>query len=364
MHCFFAICPVGMESLAAEELRELSAHNVQVVHGGVEFSGSFDLLYRVSLRSRCLTRILLRLASFKALSFPELYNKTHKRFWQKYLPVGSEVVVQASCHASRLMHSGRVEQTVAAAILEILQSGSTGAGGAGQQRIYVRFDSDQCTLSLDASGERLDRRGYRQVSGAAPIRETIAAGLLRWMEWKPDEVLMVPMCGTGTVAIEAAMLAMRKPPSLGRSFPFEVWPAASAKRWQATVEKAAGMVKPMPARIHASDLDPKVLESAMANAAVAGIESIKFASCDFRELEPIAEHGLLLLNPPYGSRLGGAGARELYRDIGKQLRGPFAGWRKMVITPDAECERALGMPVERRLAFLHGGMRVQALALR
>lgn len=361
-HEFFGVCPVGFEAIAAAELAELSAHDIRAEHGGVHFSGSQELMFRANLRARCLTRILLRLASFKALSFPELYNKSRKSFWDRYIDPPAGVAVHASCHASRLMHSGRVEQTVAAAIADL---GLPVAGNAvkDMQNIYARFENDVCTLSLDTSGERLDRRGYRQLPGAAPMRETIAAGLLRWMEWQPEETLMVPMCGSGTIAIEAAWIAMRQAPNPERSFPFETWPSLQRKHWLTAREKAAGMVRPLQARIHASDLDGNILAMARANAATASIDGIVFAQADMRELEPVGGSGLMILNPPYGGRIGGTDAGQLYRQIGERLRSRFAGWRKLVITPDADCERRLGMKVRRRLPFLHGGLHVQALDL-
>ena len=366
-HEFFGICPIGFEAVAAAELEELSAHDIRPDHGGVHFAGSLELMFRVNLRARCLTRVLLRLASFKALSFPELYNKSRKSFWSRYIGPVSGIAVHASCHGSRLMHSGRVEQTIAAAISDL---GLADAGGApgyvarkATQSIYARFENDLCTLSLDSSGERLDRRGYRQLPGAAPLRETMAAGLLRWMAWHPDEILMVPMCGSGTIAIEAALIGMRQAPNRERAFPFEGWPCLQQKHWQAAKEKTAGMARPLQASIYASDLDAGILELARANAASAGADGIVFTQADIRSLEPVGENGLIILNPPYGGRIGGVDANRLYGQIGRRLQSHFGGWRKLVITPDADCERQLGGRVRRRLPFLHGGLHVQALDL-
>lgn len=363
-HAFYAVTPVGFESVAAEELAELSAHDIRPGHGGVDFSGSLELMLRVNLRARCITRVMLRLDSFKALSFPELYNKARKHDWGRYLDPQAGFQVRASCHASRLLHSGRVEQAVSDAVRDRLGLNRklAEAPDAGQT-IHVRFDKDICTLSLDTSGERLDRRGYRKMPGAAPIRESLAAGLLRWVAWRPEEVLMVPMCGSGTIAIEAAWIAMRRPPGLRHAFPFLAWPVLKPKMWQSAKTKAEAMPRMLASVIHASDLDAAILRMARDNAAEAGVTGIHFAQTDMRELQPAAENGLLILNPPYGGRLGEGEAHRLYREIGESLRRSFGGWRKLVITPDASCEKLLGMRVRRRLPFRHGGLSVQALEL-
>lgn len=359
-HHFYAITPPGLEAIAATELAGLAAHDIVPEKGGVAFRGSQELMARVNLRARSLTRVLMRLDSFKALSFPELYNKCRRLEWARFVSPGSRLSVQAACHASRLLHSGRVEQAVADAIQDRLGN-PAGETGQDLQQVLVRIDRDVVTVSLDTSGDRLDRRGYRLQPGHAPLRETIAAALLLWADWDGLMPLMVPMCGAGTLAIEAAWIAMRRAPNLGRHFPFQAWPSLPAKRWQGVLDKAAAMQRAVTVPIHASDLDPAVLQSAMANAAQAGVlDTIAFSHADVRTLEPVAEHGLIICNPPYGLRLGHDG---LYAQIGQVLRARFAGWKRIVLVPDEKSERALRLPVRDRLAFRHGGRRIQALDL-
>lgn len=356
---FFAVTPMGVEGVAAEELEGLAAHGVEVQAGGVGFSGSLDLMYRVNLRARTVTRVLLRLASFKALSFPELYNKSRKIDWSQFFDGEAAVQVHAAAHASKLIHTGRISETVAAALRDVVGAGSV---GDKVQNIYVRFEHDQCTVSLDCSGERLDRRGYRLQPGAAPLRETMAAALLQWAGWRGGESLMVPMCGSGTFAIEAAGMATHMAANLSRSFPFESWPCSKAKRWQRAKEKAAGMQRRSQLSIHASDIDEEVLNAARANAARAGVEAlIGFEKLDVHDLMPVGGPGLLMLNPPYGERIG-HDAPALYAEIGRLYRQRFAGWRMVVMTPDAACERALGLRPAKRLTLKHGGARVHALS--
>ncbi len=269
-HAFYAVTPPGLESIAAAELESLAAHDITPAQGGVDFSGSDALMVRLNLRARSLTRVLMRLDQFKALSFPELYNKCRRLDWARFVSPGARVSVQAACHASRLLHSGRVEQAVADAIHDRLGHPAAETGQDLQQ-VFVRIDRDVVTLSLDTSGDRLDRRGYRLQPGHAPLRETIAAALLLWADWDGVIPLMVPMCGAGTLAIEAAWMSMHRAPNLGRRFPFQAWPSLPAKRWQGVLDKAAAMQRAVMAPIHASDLDAAVLESARANAAQANV---------------------------------------------------------------------------------------------
>jgi putative N6-adenine-specific DNA methylase len=362
-HDFYAVTPPGLETIAAMELSELAAHDIALEKGGIAFSGTDALMARVNLRARTLTRVLMRLDQFKALSFPELYNKARRIDWSRFVPPGAAVSVQAACHGSRLLHSGRVEETVAAAIADRLGH-SPASSTEQEQQVYVRIDKDVVTVSLDSSGDRLDRRGYRLHPGHAPLRESIAAALLLWANWEAQTPLMVPMCGAGTLAIEAAWIAMRRAPNLDRRFPYQAWPSMPERRWQRVLEKAGTMQQDaIPVPIHASDLDTAVLEVARANAEQAQVsEAITFSHADVRTLQPVADAGLIICNPPYGQRLG-HDARRLYREIGRRLQEDFGGWQRIVLVPDTACTRALGLPVSRRLAFRHGGQRIQALDL-
>ncbi len=365
LECFAVVVP-GLEQVAADELTALSVHEVRMMPGGVAFSASMDGLCRVNLRARSITRVLLRLAQFKAMSFPELFNKSCRIHWQRYIPDGRPVSVRAACHRSRLMHSGRVEDCVRDAVVSRLQQkGVSLAEGEGDaQQVVVRMEHDVCTISLDSSGERLDRRGYRLLSGHAPIRETVAAAILQWMDWRPGEPLLVPMCGAGTFAIEAALLGQGRAANPGHDFALRHWPVLNARRWQRVHDKAVAMRRDTPLTIAASDMDETVLAQAMANAATAGVaDAIRFACRDVRDLRPETEKGgLIVCNPPYGERIKGD-VHALYRDLGGLLRSSFPAWRMAVIVPDLDCEKALGMAVVRRLRFKHGGLWVHALHL-
>lgn len=369
LSCYAVVVP-GVESVAAAELLELSAHDVKADAGGIHFTCSMDGLFRISLRSRCCTRILVRLAEFKALSFPELYNKAGRVPWAQYICSQAGIQVRAACHGSKLLHSGRTEQAVLDAIGDRCQrNGMAGMDSpvdenTPRQQVLVRLDRDICTLSLDCSGERLDRRGYRLASGKAPLRETIAASILRWMDWQADQPLLSPMCGSGTFAIEAAWMAQQHAPGLSHAFPFMHWPLFKKKRWQRAMDKAVAMQCRPEIRIMATDLDAGIIRQARENAELAGVgDVICIEQLDMRELripENIPGPGLIVCNPPYGDRIKGD-ATALYKDAGDIFRSFFAGWDIAIIVPDQGCEKALAMPVKRRLKIKHGGKWVHVL---
>jgi len=359
--CYAVVAP-GLEAIAADELQELAAHDIEAGEGGVSFRTTMDGLFRINLRSRVCTRILIRLASFRSLSFPELYNRSKKVAWEHYLGADTSVSVRASCSHSKLMHSGRAEMAVADAIGDRL--GFTAQNAANEQQVLLRIDNNQCTISLDTSGDRLDRRGYRMHSGKAPVRETIAAAILRWMAWQPDEPLLSPMCGSGTFAIEAAWIAEKRASGLEHAFPFIHWPSLKEKRWQRALDKARSMKSAPLASIMASDLDAGILKQAQDNAAQAGVaDLVAFQRLDVRKMrqsEQIAAPGLIVCNPPYGDRVKGD-SKAIYASLGDVFRQHFSGWRIAVMVPDQTCEKALGLKVRGRLKIKHGGKWVHVL---
>jgi len=361
LNCYAVVVP-GLEAVAAEELTELAAHEVKAETGGVSFITTMDGLFRINLRSRISTRILIRLAHFRVMSFPELYNKCKKVAWDHYIGSDVSVSVRATCSHSKLMHSGRAEQAILDGIHDRL--GFTPQNTSHEQQILLRIDNNDCTLSIDTSGERLDRRGYRLHSGKAPVRETIAAGILRWMDWQPETPLIAPMCGSATFAIEAAWMAEKRASGLHHPFAFLHWPCLKQKRWQRAFEKASSMQAASSAAIFASELDAAILKQARENAVQAEVsETIHFKRLDIRKLtlpDGITDAGLIVCNPPYGDRVKGD-VKSLYKNIGEVFRSQFPGWRMAVMVPDQICENALALPVKKRLKIKHGGKWVHVL---
>jgi putative N6-adenine-specific DNA methylase len=319
-------------------------------------------MFRVNLRSRSVTRVLLRLKRFTALSLNDIRQRVLQVDWGKFLDSECAIHIQASCHASRLMHTGKIEHEIAEAIKH---SGFAHNSGKQPRKIYIRIVNNRCLLSIDTSGERLDRRGYRHESGKAPVRETLAAAVLQWMEWKADEPLMVPMCGSGTFAIEAAMAGIRQAPGLTHEFPFLTWPQLKQKGWERVLKRTQTMIRrditSLP--VYASDINPDAIRITRRNAQRAGVEElIRIEQHDVKELSGPADGGpgVMVCNPPYGQRIN-TNVHALYAALGSLYRKSYDGWRMAVFSPDAACEQALGLNVKRRLKIKHGGKWINIL---
>jgi putative N6-adenine-specific DNA methylase len=359
---FYAIVIPGLEAIAAKELDELSAHEIRIDSGGVHFAGTMETMFRVNLRSRCITRVLLRLKRFTAMTLGGLRNRAEQIEWGQFLNRESEISVHASCHSSRLMHTAKIENEICEAVRK---AGFFPGSGDSKQQIFIRIENNRCLLSIDTSGERLDRRGYRLESGKAPVRETVAAGVLQWMEWMPDEVLVVPMCGSGTFAIEAAMIGIKQAPGMTHEFPFLAWPQLKRKGWERVFKRTQAMMRDdvNSLSIYASDINPDAIEIAARNADRAGVK--KFIHIEKKEIKELSspEHGhsgLIVCNPPYGQRID-TNVHALYAALGKIHKKDFSDWRMVVFSPDHRCEKHLGLSVKRRLKVKHGGKWINIL---
>lgn len=351
----FAIVPPGLETVCAQELLKLKLEGVDIVPGGVEFSGGLRELYLANLWLRSASRVVVRLGSLRSRDFPDFYRKLVRLPWGRFLRADSAVQVRATSHASRLIHTGRIAETVEAAIIRALGREATPVSGP-TQLVMVRFDDDLCQVSIDSSGELLHRRGYREETAQAPLRETLAAAILLQLEWDGSTALVDPMCGSGTFVIEGALLARNLPPGGGRSFAFMHWPRYRPGLWQALLLEAGRQHRPLAVAIVGSDRDPRAVAAAQRNAERAGVaENVRFECVELARLRAPAESGLMLANPPYGARLeAGSDLTPLYREFGQAWRGPFAGWRAALFCPDDAPLGATGCEL-RPLALLHNG---------
>ncbi len=377
----FAATAPGLESIAAGELKALGIKGSQEP-GGVAFDGDLNRVYLANLWLRTASRIILRLGRFHASTFYELERRAAKLPWADFLPGEGRVEVRVTCRKSRLYHSDAVAERVLGAIRKVSQAGvdlsvGTSDGGeeteretapASTQLFVVRIVDDQCEVSADTSGELLHRRGYRQEVAKAPLRETLAAGMLLASGWQKNDPLADPMCGSGTIPIEAALLGRRIAPGLGRSFQFMNWKSFDGQLWEETVAKARDAILNSSLRISASDRDAGAIQAASHNAARAGVASdlelserpISASLAALPDLEG-RESGWIITNPPYGIRLDdNADLRNLYAATGTALsRKP--GWRIGLLTPDAAMARQLRLPLRSRFATQNGGIPVNFL---
>jgi putative N6-adenine-specific DNA methylase len=364
----FAIAAPGLEPWLTRELRELGLA-VTDTEGGAAFSGSIEAVYRANLHSRLASRVLVRVAEFHARALGELARRASAVPWDAWLPPGAPVHIRASARKSRLYHTGAIAERVAEGITKRVSAEPRRLRGDGEDEeaddagaltLLVRLADDRCTISIDSSGVLLHRRGYRQAVAKAPLRETIAAAMLVASEWRPANGLADPFCGSGTIAIEAAMLARGIAPGIGRSFAFERWPAHDPARWKALCDDARARVKPAaPGPILASDRDAGAVAAARQNAARAGVDADVAISQAALSAAPLGPPGAwIVTNPPYGVRVGEAAPlRDLYAALGRIAR---EGRRPLVIlSANAQLDRQLGPGLRTILATRNGGIPVR-----
>ena len=358
---FFIITAPGLEEICGTEAAALGLEEVLSVAGGVAFSGGLRELYAANLHLRTATRVLVRLGEFNATDFPELFRKALRLPWGSFLRPDTAIEIRATAHRSRLIHTGRIVETVNAAIDRALgRDARNDINAAFKQLILVRFEEDGCTISCDSSGELLHKRSYRTAAGAAPLRETLAAASLLHLGWDGSIPLCDPLCGSGTIAVEGALLATHQPPGRHRHFAFMHWPGYRPGLWEALTGDADRKIVTPSSVIYASDSDTCVLAVAAQNAKRAGVaEIIDFSCSELQSLPVRPGPGLVLCNPPYGIRLE---ARQdllaLYRGLGDGFRRAFPGWTIAFITPDEHLAAATGLEVCTRARLVNGGLAV------
>jgi putative N6-adenine-specific DNA methylase len=369
-HRFFAVTLPGTEPLCLAELHPLGMTG-EACEGGVEFVGRLQDLYAANLMLRTAGRILMRLISFRSVSFAALRNAAAAFPWELFLAPAAALQFHVTVRHCRLHHTEAIAERMAAAIAERmawLPPPPEDARGRPRpaQRIFVRGVDDRFTVSLDSSGESLYRRGVKTHGGPAPLRETLAAAALMLAGYSGEETLLDPMCGAGTFALEAAMMAKRRPPGWHRDFTFMGWPAFRPKRWEFLKRRAGdqtrGLERP---RIWASDIDRDAcerLEQAIRRHDLA--DAVSVACRDFFELDPREvgiRPGLVALNPPYGRRLGSRSRGvALLQDVIGVLTERYRGWKTLLILPHTA--RRSYFPFNTTThRLMHGGFTIDVL---
>ncbi|MFN2563654.1 MAG: class I SAM-dependent RNA methyltransferase [Gemmatimonadaceae bacterium] len=378
----FATSAPGLEPIVAAELNRLRIQG-EVEPGGVAWSGSIESVARANLWLRAASRVLVRVGQFRARTFWELERHARKLTWERFVAAGAPVRFRVTSRKSRLYHSDAVAERLAnAAVARAGAAPSAPAsrvdGPAGTrddddvydehdvpgQLFVVRVVRDVCTVSADASGALLHRRGYRQAVVKAPLRETIAAAMLLGSEWRGTAPLIDPMCGSGTIPIEAALIARRIAPGLGREFAFERWPDFEGVGWARMREAARErQLSRAPVPIRASDRDPGAVEAALANAERAGVAAdVELDVRPVSGVEPPARRGWVVTNPPYGVRVGETTTvRDLYAALGDVLRARFRGWTLALLSPGGSLEHHVGVALRQRFATVNGGIPVRLM---
>jgi putative N6-adenine-specific DNA methylase len=366
----FAVAAPGLEPVVARELAGLGLVPDEAEPGGVAFRGSAAELARANLWLRAASRVIVRLGAFHARAFGELERHARGLPWERVVAPGRPVRLRVSARKSRLYHTDGIAERLAGAIDARFSSGMTFAVAGGEdddaasdgQLIVVRVLHDRCMVSADSSGALLHRRGYRLATAKAPLRETLAAAMLLASDWDPAAPLVDPMCGSGTIPIEGALLARRIPPGLYRRFAFMDWPDFDAAAWQRLLDQAREeMLDRAPAPIAGSDRDAGAVVASRENAERAGVaEDIVFKEAPLSAIEPPPGPGWVVTNPPYGTRLGDRDRlRNLYAQLGNVLRKKAVEWTLAFLSPDAALARQLGMDLTTLLATRNGGIPVR-----
>jgi putative N6-adenine-specific DNA methylase len=310
--------------------------------------------------------VLVRVGSFHAATFHELERHARRLPWNLFVRDGQEVVFRVTSRKSRLYH----HEAVAQRLLGALKVGGSGAGavsGGPAQEFVVRLYRDECTVSADASGELLHRRGYRTSTAKAPLRETLAAAMLAAAGWNGQAPLVDPMCGSGTIPIEAALLARRIAPGLGRHFAFEHWPEFDRRAWDTVRGRARDLVRPRsPVPIRGSDRDAGAVAAAAGNAERAGVSAdVEWRRAAISAIELPDSAGWIVTNPPYGVRVGDRKRlRNLYAQFGNVLRARSPGWEVALLAAHPELERQTGLAWESKFEISNGGIRVRLVQAR
>lgn len=371
----FAVTAPGLERVAAAELEALGIAGA-VERGGVAWEGTREQLYDANLRLRTASRVLVRVAEFRARSFYELERHLRRIEWERFVGGGRTVRLRVTSRKSKLYHEGAIAQRVVEAIERRVGAVESAAEkgvdaedeGAEAQLFVLRFLYDRCTVSADASGALLHRRGYRQAVAGAPLRETLAAAMLLASGWTGEAPLLDPLCGSGTIPIEAALLARRIAPGLAnprlepRRYAFQEWPDFDAALWSDVVGRAVAEARPAAGvPIHASDRNAGAVQAARGNAERAGVLSdLALEVRPLSAIKPPPGPGWLVTNPPYGVRVGEREAlRDLYAALGKVARERLPGWRIVLLSADRRLEAQVGIAFAEVLNTRNGGIPVR-----
>ena len=352
----FLVAPPGLEAPLRAEAAERGFKEATAVEGGVTIMGTWTDAWRANLELRGASRVLVRIASFRAMHLAQLDKRARRVAWSDILRTDVPVHVEATCRRSKIYHSGAAAQRIATAIREEL-----GAPISAEAEVVVkaRIEDDLVTISIDSSGEMLHKRGHKEAVNRAPMRETLAALFLRQAGYDGTGPVYDPMCGSGTFVIEAAEIAAGLNPGRDRDFAFQRLANFDATGWQ-RMRTARLPITPS-ARFYGSDRDAGAVRMARANAERAGVANVaSFAETEIADVvPPEGPPGLVIVNPPYGTRIGDRGAMApLYRTLGRSL-SRFGGWRVALITTEAALAKATGLPLHSPFPTVsHGGIRV------
>ena len=370
---FFATAAKGIESIVAKELKGIDAQNIQPISGGVHFEGSMETLYRANLWLRTANRVLMPIAEFSCTTPQTLYDNVRQIRWHDWMGLEQTLAIDCNCRDSQINHSHYAALKIKDAIVDQFRD-QTGRRPnvdvrSPDLRVNAYIVKDRCVLSLDTSGDRLHLRGYRRQAGEAPLRETLAAAIVELVEWDSEGMFIDPMCGSGTILIEAALKAMNYAPGLLRcrrtkGFGFQRWPGFNRKLWGKLVDEAKAQIREkIPGRLLGHDLSKNAIQIASQNAKEAGLEKqIRFSRGNVLNLRPRGNKGVIVCNPPYGERLGELDElKSLYKSFGDVLKQRCTGYTAYLFTGNLKLAKFIGLRTARRLILYNGPIECRLL---
>ena len=351
----------GLEEVLATELVNIGANNVQIQRRAVSFTGDKALMYKANLCSRTASRILKPILAFDASNPDEVYDQIKKINWDEYMTVDSTFAIDSTIFSDEFRHSKfvayRVKDAIADWFMEKYEKRPSVRLDSPQVMINIHIAERKCTLSLDSSGDSLHKRGYRVAQTEAPLNEALAAGMLLMADWKGQSNFVDPMCGSGTLLIEAALIALNIPPGIYRSsFAFEKWKDFDEELFD-TLYNDDSYERPFNFKIYGSDNSPRAIKIAEQNVKSTGLSKyIELQVMPVQKLEAPAENCLIVTNPPYGERITSDDIYGLYASLGTTVKHKFAGSTAWVISSHEECLDKIGLKPTEKIRLLNGSL--------
>jgi putative N6-adenine-specific DNA methylase len=358
-----ATATFGVESLVAEELRQLGYHDLTVENGRVLFAGGQKDIARTNLWLRTADRVLIQIAEFTARDFGALFDRTYMVPWESFIPVTGKMHVTGKSHKSTLFSVPDCQSIVKKAMIEAMKRRHRRAQFEETGPVYkidVAILNDVVTLTLDTTGPGLHKRGYRADTGEAPLRETLSAAMVKLSKWEPGREFADPFCGSGTIAIEAALFGRNMAPGLGRNFVCEQWPDMAKSIWEDERQKALSAINTREFRIRASDIDGRMMKIGAENAKRARVdEVISFQKSGIDQFSSSKKYGCIVCNPPYGERSGDSPeVVQIYQSMGDVFRR-LDTWSMFVLTAHTNFEKFFGRRAQKKRKLYNGNIQCQ-----
>jgi len=357
----YATAAFGTESVVAREIKYLGYGDTFTDNGKIFFDGDFEALCRANLWLRSAERVCILMGKFTATTFNDLFEAVLAIPWEDWLPKDAEFPVTGGCVKSTLMSVSDCQSIIKKAVVERLKKVyklETFPETGPRFHIVFSITKDNVIIALDSTGDGMHKRGYRSLAYTAPIKETLAAALIMISRWSPGRNLIDPFCGSGTIPIEAALMAINKAPGLDREFDCQEWPTIPKKIWYNVLDEARNMIKPVTEKlIHGYDINPEAVSMANYHARQAGVsEAVHFQVRDVKDLSSKAKYGFIITNPPYGQRLGDKRNNALlYKTMAESFKR-LPTWSYYIISGDTEFEKGFGRKADKNRKLYNGGL--------